>query len=32
LRILPGGQDPEARDLSHDGKTLFISNEERGPK
>jgi YVTN family beta-propeller protein len=28
LRILPGGQDPEAFDLSPDGKTLVISNEE----
>ena len=28
LRTLPSGQDPEAFDLSPDGKTLFISNEE----
>jgi YVTN family beta-propeller protein len=28
LRILPGGQDPEAFDLSPDGRTLVISNEE----
>jgi YVTN family beta-propeller protein len=28
LRTLPSGQDPETFDLSADGKTLFISNEE----
>jgi YVTN family beta-propeller protein len=28
LRTLPSGQDPEAFDLSRDGKTIFISNEE----
>lgn len=28
VRTLPGGQDPEAFDLSSDGKTLYISNEE----
>ena len=28
LRTLPGGQDPEAFDISPDGKTLYISNEE----
>ncbi len=28
LRTLPSGQDPETFDLSRDGKTLFISNEE----
>jgi YVTN family beta-propeller protein len=28
LRTLPSGQDPEAFDLSPDGKTIFISNEE----
>jgi YVTN family beta-propeller protein len=28
LRTLPSGQDPEAFDLSPDGKTLYISNEE----
>jgi YVTN family beta-propeller protein len=28
LRTLPSGQDPEAFDLSPDGRTLFISNEE----
>jgi YVTN family beta-propeller protein len=28
LRTLPSGQDPEAFDLSRDGKRIFISNEE----
>ena len=28
LRTLPSGQDPESFDLSRDGKTLFVSNEE----
>jgi YVTN family beta-propeller protein len=28
LRTLPSGQDPESFDLSLDGKTLYISNEE----
>src|SRR5262244_1406725 len=28
LRILPSGQDPEAFDLSPDGKTIYVSNEE----
>src|SRR6185369_13055454 len=28
LRTLPSGQDPEAFDVSPDGRTLFISNEE----
>jgi YVTN family beta-propeller protein len=28
LRVLPSGQDPESFDLSSDGKTLFVSNEE----
>ena len=28
VRTLPGGQDPECFDLSLDGKTLFVSNEE----
>lgn len=28
LRTLPGGQDPESFDLSKDGKTLYVSNEE----
>jgi YVTN family beta-propeller protein len=27
-RILPGGSDPEAFDISRDGSTLFISNED----
>src|SRR6185295_3162497 len=27
-RILPSGQDPEAFDLSADGSTIYISNEE----
>src|ERR1700690_112837 len=28
LRVSPSGQDPEAFDVSRDGKLLFISNEE----
>ena len=28
LRTLPSGQDPEAFDLSVDGKTIYVSNEE----
>jgi YVTN family beta-propeller protein len=28
LRILPSGQDPESFDLSLDGQTLYVSNEE----
>ncbi|HET8939403.1 MAG TPA: beta-propeller fold lactonase family protein [Polyangiales bacterium] len=28
VRSLPGGQDPESLALSHDGKALFIANEE----
>jgi YVTN family beta-propeller protein len=28
VRTLPGGQDPESLALSHDGKALFIANEE----
>ena len=28
LRTFPSGQDPEAFDLSLDGKTLYVSNEE----
>jgi len=28
LRILPSGQDPEAFDVSRDGRTLYVSNEE----
>jgi YVTN family beta-propeller protein len=30
LRTLPSGPDPEAFDLSPDGKTLYISNEDTG--
>src|SRR5262245_48074030 len=28
VRMLPSGQDPESFDLSLDGKTLYVSNEE----
>jgi YVTN family beta-propeller protein len=28
LRTLPSGQDPESFDLSPDGKTVYVSNEE----
>src|SRR4051812_3658246 len=28
LRTLPSGQDPESFDLSQDGKSLYVSNEE----
>jgi PQQ-dependent catabolism-associated beta-propeller protein len=28
VRTLPSGQDPEAFDVSRDGKTLYVSNEE----
>ena len=28
LRILPSGQDPEAFDVSRDGRTIYVSNEE----
>src|SRR5262245_61255322 len=28
VRMLPSGQDPESFDLSPDGKTLYVSNEE----
>jgi YVTN family beta-propeller protein len=28
VKVLPSGQDPEAFDLSPDGKTLYVSNEE----
>ncbi len=28
LRILPSGQDPEAFDVTRDGRTLWVSNEE----
>lgn len=27
-RVLPGGSDPETFDISHDGSTLFVSNED----
>jgi YVTN family beta-propeller protein len=30
LRVLPGGSDPETFDVSHDGSTLFVSNEDAG--
>jgi PQQ-dependent catabolism-associated beta-propeller protein len=29
-RVLPGGSDPEAFDISRDGTTLFVSNEDAG--
>ena len=29
-RVLPGGSDPENFDISRDGSTLFISNEDAG--
>jgi YVTN family beta-propeller protein len=29
-RVLPGGSDPEAFDISRDGNTLFVSNEDAG--
>jgi YVTN family beta-propeller protein len=29
-RVLPGGSDPEAFDISSDGTTLFVSNEDAG--
>lgn len=29
-RVLPGGSDPEAFDISQDGSTLFVSNEDAG--
>jgi YVTN family beta-propeller protein len=29
-RVLPGGSDPEAFDISRDGSTLFVSNEDAG--
>jgi PQQ-dependent catabolism-associated beta-propeller protein len=28
IRVLPGGSDPEAFDISSDGSTLFVSNED----
>jgi YVTN family beta-propeller protein len=30
LRTLPSGADPEAFDISEDGKTLYVSNEDTG--
>ncbi|MBA3497886.1 MAG: beta-propeller fold lactonase family protein, partial [Gemmatimonadales bacterium] len=30
LRVLPGGSDPETFDISRDGSTLFVSNEDAG--
>jgi YVTN family beta-propeller protein len=30
IRVLPGGSDPEAFDISRDGTTLFVSNEDAG--
>lgn len=30
LRVLPSGQDPEAFDISADGGTVYVSNEETG--
>src|SRR3954464_6279321 len=30
MRVLPGGSDPEAFDISADGSTLFVSNEDAG--
>ena len=29
-RVLPGGSDPETFDISQDGATLFVSNEDAG--
>jgi PQQ-dependent catabolism-associated beta-propeller protein len=29
-RVLPGGSDPETFDISEDGSTLFVSNEDAG--
>jgi YVTN family beta-propeller protein len=29
-RVLPGGSDPETFDISEDGATLFVSNEDAG--
>jgi YVTN family beta-propeller protein len=28
VRVIKGGSDPENFDISHDGKTLFVSNED----
>jgi YVTN family beta-propeller protein len=30
IRVLPGGSDPENFDISRDGATLFVSNEDAG--
>jgi PQQ-dependent catabolism-associated beta-propeller protein len=30
IRVLPGGSDPETFDISEDGSTLFVSNEDAG--
>lgn len=30
VRVLPSGADPEAFDLTPDGKTLYVSNEDTG--
>jgi PQQ-dependent catabolism-associated beta-propeller protein len=30
IRVLPGGSDPETFDISRDGSTLFVSNEDAG--
>jgi len=30
MRVLPGGSDPENFDISKDGSTLFVSNEDAG--
>jgi YVTN family beta-propeller protein len=30
MRVLKSGQDPEHFDISRDGKTIFVSNEETG--
>ena len=30
VRVLPGGSDPETFDISEDGSTLFVSNEDAG--
>lgn len=30
IKVLPGGSDPETFDISRDGATLFVSNEDAG--
>ena len=30
VRVLPGGSDPEQFDMSHDGRRLYVSNEDAG--